>query len=350
MHISFFEGEIETKKLIKVIVKNSSPKTKISSKILNLLENKINQLLEIGLSLKMVNQIINGEFDINIHYETFKSWHRRKQNKQPKSQQHQETATEPKEEPQPKLQKPEQKEEPADSKENIKENIVKEINIKPKIEYPILTFKTPEGKREIKKIIEKKQRAIIRVSDYYIKVQKDSKLPKEYRGKELPKIIDGIKIWEHGIARKRTYRNFIFFKEKFENINPLDEKLLFAEDEVFQRHIGFWTNASKHDERLCSIEDPKTKKCYGIAFVPDEFISGKFNRYLKPLLDIYWEEIDLRKFYKEIMDEDKEFRELYFKKYYVGFAANVDPAKETDYMSWVEKMEYYERKKKEKHN
>ena len=114
MHISFFEGEIETKKLIKVIVKNSSPKTKISSKILNLLENKINQLLEIGLSLKMVNQIINGEFDINIHYETFKSWHRRKQNKQPKSQQpqqRQKTAIEPKEEPaKTELpQKPEQK-------------------------------------------------------------------------------------------------------------------------------------------------------------------------------------------------------------------------------------------------
>ncbi|HIP44350.1 MAG TPA: hypothetical protein EYG93_03320, partial [Sulfurospirillum arcachonense] len=176
-----------------------------------------------------------------------------------------------------------------------------------------MTFRTAEGKREIKKTLDKKQRAIIRVSDYY-KVQKNSKLPKEYRGKELSKFIDGVKIWEHGIARKKTYRNDIYYKKKFENINLIDENLLFAEDEVLQRDIGFWLNAEKHDGRLCSIEDPTIKKRYGIAFVTDEFISGKFNKYLKLLLDIYYEESDLRKFYRKIMDEDKEFRELYFKK------------------------------------
>ena len=352
--MTFFETNHELKKIVKMRVKSAKPGSRYQSDILNILEEQINQLFDIGFGKKGVIEIINKEFNIDINYKTFYSWYFKKQS-QPKPQlpqPHQEktikTATEQKEEPtNTELpQKPEtQNKAKTDNKENIKEKIVKEINIKSKIEYPLLTFRTAEGKREIKKILDKKQRAIIRVSDYYIKVQKDSELPKEYRGKELPKLIDDVKIWEHGIARKRTYRNEIYYKKKFGNISLLDEKLLFAEDEVLQRHISFWSDARKHDERLCSIEDPTTKKRYGIAFVPDEFISGKFNKYLKPLLDIYWEEDDLRPFYKKIMDEDNEFRELYFKKYYVGFATNVDPAKETDYMTWVEKMEYYERKK-----
>ena len=82
--MNFFDDDIEIKKIVKMVVENSDPKTKISGKILDLLEDKINQLLEIGLSLKMVNQIINGKFDVNIHYETFKSWYRRKQHQEKK--------------------------------------------------------------------------------------------------------------------------------------------------------------------------------------------------------------------------------------------------------------------------
>ena len=142
------------------------------------------------------------------------------------------------------------------------------------------------------------------------------------------------------------YLNERYFEKRFK-IDEFDAKFLFAEDEAKQVKLSIFNiSGDRQDEELCSITDT-TGKIYGVAIIPDEIIDGKVGN-LKDLLNIYWEVKDLRPFYKTLMDKDENFRKIYFEKYYVGFVANVDPAEVTDYMTWVEKMEYYERKKKEK--
>ena len=117
-----------------------------------------------------------------------------------------------------------------------------------------------------------------------------------------------------------------------------------------------------HDEKgriIVTIEgegvSEELKKLRVIENIPHVVAADMQMAYSEDELDKHMEVLENADAVPKILEKDVnnhkiiwQIWKIYFEKYYVGFVANVDPAEVTDYMTWVEKMEYYERKKKEK--